>query len=115
MYAAGLGWRNGSPLAPSYDQGSEQEAVDAIALLREVGLDVDMPDGDGNTALHAAIMGRGSDLIIRYLVDDAGADLAARNTKGQTPLAAAKAKRSGEALVALLESLGAEDAAGRDD
>src|SRR4029077_8903641 len=27
MFAAGFGWRDGSPIAPSFDQGSPEEAV----------------------------------------------------------------------------------------
>jgi ankyrin repeat protein len=109
MYAAGLGWRNGSPLAPSYDQGSDAEAIETIAYLRTLGLDLNGQDLDGNTALHAAIGGRASEAIITYLVEDARADLAVRNAKGQTPFQFARAKRGGEAVVALLQSLGVDD------
>jgi ankyrin repeat protein len=110
MFAAGLGWRNGSPLAPSYDQGSDEEAIETIAFLREAGLDLDGQDNDGNTALHAAIGGRASEAIITYLVKEAGADPMIRNAKNQTALEFARAKRGGgEALVALLESLGVVD------
>jgi ankyrin repeat protein len=111
MYAAGFGWRNGSPLAPSYDQGSDAEAIETIAFLREQGLSLSAQDKDGNTALHAAIGGRGSEAIIAYLVSDAKADTSIRNAKGQAPLDAAKAKRGGEALVAVLQSLGVDSTA----
>jgi len=33
-FVAGLGWRNGSPVAPSYDKGTEQEAVETIDSSR---------------------------------------------------------------------------------
>ena len=106
MYAAGLGWRDGSPLAPSYDQGTEAEAIEAIALLLGLGLDVNAQDDDGNTAVHAAVTGRASDAIVRFLATDGGADLTIRNRRGQTALDAAEARRSGgEALAALLRSL----------
>ena len=111
MYAAGLGWRNGSPLAPSYDQGSDAEAIETIAYLISIGLDLNGQDLDGNTALHAAIGGRASEAIITYLVKDARADLTVPNAKGQTPFELARAKRGGEAVVALLESLGVHDSA----
>ena len=111
MYAAGFGWRNGSPLAPSYDQGSDAEAIATIAFLREQGLSLGAQDKDGNTALHAAIGGRGSEAIITYLVNEAHADPSIRNAKDQNVLEFAKAKRGGEALVALLESLGVDDSA----
>jgi hypothetical protein len=42
-------------------------------------------------------------------VKEAGADPSIRNAKDQTVLGLAKAKRDGEALVALLESLGVTD------
>ena len=109
MYAAGFGWRNGSPLAPSYDQGSDTEAIETIAFLREQGLSLSDQDKDGNTALHAAITGRASDAIIKYLVTDAGADTSIQNAKGQTAFGAAQAKRDGEAVVTLLRSLGLGD------
>src|SRR5690606_10834176 len=83
MYAAGLGWRNGSPLAPSYDQGSDAEAIEAIALLLELGLDIDAQNGDGNTALHAAISGRNAERIVRFLIES-GADAGVANGRGQT-------------------------------
>lgn len=85
MFAAGLGWRNGSPLAPSYDQGSEREATEAIALCLDAGLHINATTDAGETALHAAVSGRGSETIIRYLVER-GADLHARNKQGRTPL-----------------------------
>src|SRR5690606_11232046 len=85
MYAAGLGWRNGSPLAPSYDQGTEAEAIEAIELLLDLGLDVNAQDDEGNTALHAAVTGRASEAIVRFLATDGGADLTIGNGRGQTP------------------------------
>jgi ankyrin repeat protein len=111
MYAAGLGWRNGSALAPSYDQGTDAEAVETIEFLLTQGLSLRDQDKDGNTALHLAVAGRASEPIITYLVKEAGADPSIRNVKGQTVLAAAKAKRDGAAVVALLESLGVTDSA----
>ena len=111
MYAAGLGWRNGSALAPSYDQGTEAEAVTTIEFLLTQGLALGDRDKDGNTALHLAVGGRASEPIITYLVKEAGADPSIRNAKDQTVLAFAKAKRDGAAVVALLESLGVTDSA----
>jgi len=104
MYAAGLGWRDGSPAAPSYDQGTPEEAVEAIALLLELGLDVNAANTNGDTALHVALTGRGSEAIVRALIER-GANLQAQNKRGQTPLAAAMASRKelGQ-LVALLKA-----------
>ncbi|HEX4682110.1 MAG TPA: ankyrin repeat domain-containing protein, partial [Gemmatimonadaceae bacterium] len=92
MYAAGFGWRDGSPAAPSFDQGTPQEAIAAIDMLAGLGLDLNAANGNGDTALHVAVTGRGSPEIVRYLIDH-GANLEAKNKRGQTPLAAAMASR----------------------
>jgi ankyrin repeat protein len=69
MLAAGLGWRDGSPAAPSYDQGSEQDAIEAIKLCMQAGIDINATTNTGETALHAAISGRGAESIVRFLVE----------------------------------------------
>jgi ankyrin repeat protein len=102
MYAAGLGWRNGSPAAPSYDQGSDEEAVEAIRFLLKLGLDIQGTNDNGDTALHAAISGRGSETIIAFLVSQ-GADPEAKNKRGQTPLSLA-ATKGNDAITNLLRS-----------
>jgi len=102
MVAAGLGWRDGSPAAPSYDQGTEQEALEAIDMLLALGVPLDAATAQGDTALHAAVTGRGSPLIVRHLLAK-GASQSARNKRGLTPLEAAKASRKDlSALVAIL-------------
>jgi ankyrin repeat protein len=100
MFAAGLGWRNGSPAAPSYDQGSDEEAVEAIGFLLEQGFDINAMNNNGDTALHAAISGRGSEAIIAFLIAQ-GADPEMKNKRGQTPLALAGA-RGNDAITNLL-------------
>jgi uncharacterized protein len=102
MYAAGLGWRNGSPAAPSYDQGTDDEAVAAIDLLLGAGLDINATTDAGDTPLHLALAGRSSEVIVRALIAR-GANLNAQNKRGQTPLAAALASRKD--LSSLLEIL----------
>jgi ankyrin repeat protein len=103
MYAAGLGWRNGSPIAPSFDQGSEEDAVEAIRMLLDLGLDINAKNDSGNSVLHAAVGSRKSETIVRFLVQS-GADRSARNEKGQTPLDLAQLRNAApESLVALLE------------
>jgi ankyrin repeat protein len=92
MLSAGLGWRDGSPAAPSYDQGTPEEAIQAITLLLEVGVDLNAATDNGDTALHAAVTGRGAPDIVRFLITR-DADLQAQNKRGQTPLAAAMASR----------------------
>lgn len=91
LFAAGQGWRNGSPAAPSYDQGSEEEAVAAIRFLLGLGFEIQGTNEAGDTALHVAISGRGSEAIIASLIAH-GADIEAKNKRGQTPFALATAK-----------------------
>jgi len=110
MFAAGFGWRDGSPIAPSYDQGSPQEAVDAIALMLDLGLDINAANDNGDTALHLAVTGRGSPEIVRFLISR-GANLQARNKRGQTALAAAMASR--KELGPLIEILRAAEPGSR--
>jgi uncharacterized protein len=105
MLAAGLGWRNGSPLAPSYDQGSDAEAVETLELLLSVGLDLQATNQAGDTALHAAIAGRGSEAIIRYLLER-GADPTVPNGRQQTPLSIAET-RTTEAIASLVRAAAA--------
>lgn len=92
MLAAGMGWRDGSPAAPAYDQGSEREAIEAIKICMASGLDINAATNNGETALHAAISGRGAESIVRFLVEN-GADLKAKNKQGRTPLEVAVASR----------------------
>ena len=103
VYAVGLGWRNGSALAPSYDQGSEDDAIEAIRLLRGLGLDLNAANHDGDTPLHAAVAGRHSEKIVRYLLAE-GADPSVANAKGQTPLAVAEARGPPEVLALLRDA-----------
>ena len=100
MFAAGRGWRNGSALAPSYDQGPEQEAVDAIGMLLDLGLEIGATDDAGNTALHAAVTGRGSAAIVAALLAR-GADPMATNGKGETPLALAETRATPDVVAQL--------------
>ena len=89
MFASGLGWRDGSPAAPSYDQGPPEEAVATIELLLARGLDINATNTNGDTALHAAVSGRASPEIVRVLVAR-GARLDVQNKRGQTALSLAK-------------------------
>jgi uncharacterized protein len=104
MYAAGLGWRNGSPAAPSYDQGSDEEAIEGIRFLLGLGFDINGTNDAGDTALHAAVSGRASETIVSFLVAH-GADPEQKNKRGQTPLSLASS-RSNEAITRLLRGPG---------
>ena len=92
MLAAGLGYRDGNAAVPTRDRGTDAEAIDAIAVCLEQGIDVNAATTRGDTALHQAVAGRGSDAIVRFLVEK-GARLDAMNTQDRTPLDVALASR----------------------
>jgi ankyrin repeat protein len=104
LFAAGLGWRDGSPAAPSYDQGTPEEAVATIELLLSKGLDINGTNTTGDTPLHAAVSGRAAPEIVRALVRH-GAKLDVPNKRGQTPLALASSPRGTKDLSAIAEIL----------
>ena len=104
MFAAGLGWRDGSPAAPSYDQGTPEDAVATIELLLTKGLDINGTNTNGDTPLHAAVSGRAAPEIVRALIQH-GARLDATNKRGQTPLALVTSARGTKDLSAIAELL----------
>jgi hypothetical protein len=81
MAAAGLGTRD-EDTAGRYK--TQAQAIDAIGLLLEQGLDINAAAEDGRTALHGAAL-QGYDDVIKYLVAN-GADLGAKDGKGFTAL-----------------------------
>ncbi len=93
MFAAGLGWRNGSPAAPSYDQGTEEGAIQTIDFLLEHGVELNAAKENGDTALHVAVSGRGSEAIMRHLLER-GADASIQNGRQQTPGDIARSRTS---------------------
>jgi ankyrin repeat protein len=111
-FVAGLGWRDGSPIAPSYDQGTEREAVESIDYLLELGLAIDAANEAGDTPLHAAISGRGSAMIIAHLLDR-GADPLIENGRGQTPLA--MSERESEAIAELVRAASIRASSSKND
>ena len=64
-------------------QGSEPEALEAVKMLVDLGLDVNAANDRGETALHGAAY-RGANTIVEYLVSK-GAKIDARSTQGWTP------------------------------
>ena len=96
MIAAGLGWRDGYPVQAPFvairDRGTEREAIEAMTLCLHHGIDVNASNDDGETALHGAADGRGSVVMVRFLVDS-GAKMDALNKGKQTPYDAAFAHR----------------------
>jgi len=87
---------------------SEAEALAAIRLALDAGVDVNAQNTTGDTALHtAATSGGGQPAIIRLLVER-GARLDVKNKSERTPLdAASRARQPNEKVVALLKELSA--------
>lgn len=81
MIAAGMGWKGG--FDTNRHRGTEPEAIEAMKLCLQLGADINAINDEQQTALHGAI-GRGES-VIEFLVAH-GADLRARDKKGQTPL-----------------------------
>ena len=83
MVAAGVGiWAVGE------SPGTNEDSLDAVRLMLELGDVITTVDANGDTALHGAVI-RGSEPLVRFLVDR-GADLEAVNEKGWTPLTIAE-------------------------
>ena len=69
----------------------ERMMLEAVTIAAAEGIDVNVANAEGNTALHAAA-GRGYDSVVEYLVAE-GARLDVRNADGRTPLALAQRGR----------------------
>ena len=66
---------------------TEAEAIEAIRICLDAGVDVNAADATGRTALHGAAQ-KGYDQVVRFLADR-GAKLDAKDRQGRTPLDAA--------------------------
>ena len=83
-------------------RGSVDDAIAAIELCLERGLDVNAVSASGDSAIHAAL---GSPKLIRFLVQR-NARLDLRNKQGRTPLEAAiSAREPNAASIAVLKEL----------
>ncbi len=107
LFAAGIGYRD------KQTQGTDAQALEAVKLCMDQGLDLNQTNNKGETALHGAA-NRGSDVLVKFLVEQ-GAKLDVKSKAGFTPLDIAMGKDSFGALpvphdstVALLKSLGGE-------
>jgi uncharacterized protein len=83
MAAAGVNW----VVAQTWTEGPDQ-LLEAVKLCHELGMDVNQANSMGITALMGAA-NRGSDEIIRYLVDE-GADLTLLDNENRSALDWAK-------------------------
>jgi uncharacterized protein len=91
MAAAGVGC-----LAPGEEAGTEEEALEAVDLLLQLGADVNGVDDNGETAMHGAAY-KSFPGVVQRLVDK-GAQIKVWNRKnkyGWTPLAIAEGHRPG--------------------
>jgi thiosulfate/3-mercaptopyruvate sulfurtransferase len=103
-FAAGVGYRDKNT------KGTDAEALEALKLLVDLGLDINQANSKGEAALHGAA-GRGADNIVKYLAEH-GAHLDAKTKREFTPLDIAMGKDNfglpvpHDSTVALLRSLG---------
>lgn len=103
MIAAGVGRRAGGDEEDPRQRGTEKDAIEAVKLCIERGVDVNAFNDSGDTALHAA----SGEALIRFLVEN-GARTDAENRLKQTPLDVLKrAKGERSPAVLLLGQLSA--------
>ena len=87
---------------------SEDEALAAIRLALDAGVDVNAQNTTGDTALHTAATTGGGQLALIRLLVERGARLEVKNKADRTPLdAASRARQPNEKTIALLRQLGA--------
>jgi ankyrin repeat protein len=83
----------------------ESRVLEAVTTALTLGSDIDATNPSGETALHIA-SAQGYDTVVSTLVAR-GANLNARNAKGQTPLGALVERKSRPRTIELLRELGA--------
>ena len=74
-------------------QKTQADAIGALKIFLDHGVDVNSPDNNGRTALHGAAL-QGYNDVIRFLATK-GASLDAKDNKGFTPLDVALGKAGG--------------------
>lgn len=110
LFAAGVGYRD------KQTQGTDEQALEAVKICMDQGLDLSDTNAKGETVLHGAA-NRGSDLLVKFLVNH-GAKLEAKSKAGFTPLDVAMGKATfgqlpvpHDSTVALIRSLGGPEGA----
>lgn len=90
MAAAGLGTKEEDTTGR---RKTQTEAIEAIKLCLEAGLDLNAEDSRGQTALHGAAF-QGFDEVVKFLAEH-GAKLDVKDRQGKTPLDSAKGLAGG--------------------
>jgi ankyrin repeat protein len=90
MAAAGLGTKEEDTTGR---RKTQTDAIEAIKLCLEAGVDVNAADSRGQTALHGAAF-QGFDDVVKFLAEH-GAKLDAQDKQGKTPLDSAKGLAGG--------------------
>jgi ankyrin repeat protein len=90
MAAAGLGTREEDTTGR---RKTEADAIEAIKICLDAGVDINAVDGRGQTALHGAAI-QGYDQVVKFLADR-GAKLDVKDSRGLTPLDAAMGRAGG--------------------
>ena len=83
----------------------ESRVLDTVIAALSLGSDLDAVNPSGETALHIA-SAQGYETVVRALAER-GANLNARNARGQTPLGALLARKARPNMIELLRKLGA--------
>jgi ankyrin repeat protein len=103
IIASGLGWQDGGDNLNTRDKGSQADAIEAIKLCLDRGLDIHAVNDNGTSVLHAAATRGQAEDIIRFLAEK-GARADAKNRQGQTALDVALARRGQDGAVAVVPS-----------
>ena len=101
IIASGLGWQDGGNNLNTRDKGSQADAIEAIRLCLDRGLDIHAVNDNGTSVLHAAAVRGQADDIIRFLAAK-GARADAKNRQGQTALDVALGRRGQDGAVAVV-------------
>lgn len=90
MAAAGLGSKEEDTVGR---KKTEADSIDAIKVCLDAGVDINTPDGRGQTALYGAAL-QGYDEVVKFLLSK-GADPKIKDQRGFTALDAADGKAGG--------------------